>query len=421
MRKSLRGAADLGVRQAWLWKHRGHHRDPAGGSLTRLLVDVSAIIRHDAQTGIQRVVRAVWSELSQRNGQGFEVQPVFATNAHGYCYAPTRFLEHDVSATTRAVVRVRPGDKFLGLDLSAHLLPKYREQLRAWRHHGATIHLVVYDLLPLVRPEWFTPSSANNFRKWVEILTEDADQAICISDHVAHELRGYLARTAADRSIAIGRLRMGADISGSIPSSGLSPEVRQVLDQLRFRRAILMVGTVEPRKGYDAALDAFDHLWRTEQGAPDLVLVGKGGWKTAELQQRIRMHPQSGRRLHWFDRVSDEGLCQLYEACRGVLIASRGEGFGLPLVEAAMHRRHVLARDLPVFRERDLPNVLYFSSDEPRALGGRLMDLLKAADSRPGPPMELATWKDCVAGLLGEIGLPLPQQRDAGFPLRKAS
>jgi len=46
-------------------------------------------------------------------------------------------------------------------------------------------------------------------------------------------------------------------------------------------------------------------------------------------------------------------------------MASHWEGFGLPLAEAMMQRRHVLARDLPVFREQNRPNVLFFEADRP--------------------------------------------------------
>ena len=149
MRRLIR-AANAGARQAWLWRHGRAFGDRPDGS-RRVSWSCTAIMRHDAQTGIQRVVRAVWSELRQRDGRGFDLTPVYASTAHGYCYAPTDFLERRHSGDWQEPVRVAAGDKFLGLDLSAHLLPKYRRQLKAWRAHGATIHMVVYDLLPLER------------------------------------------------------------------------------------------------------------------------------------------------------------------------------------------------------------------------------------------------------------------------------
>jgi glycosyltransferase involved in cell wall biosynthesis len=394
--------ADIGARRAWLWRNRFRFGCAGNNEQSRVLVDVSAIMRHDAQTGIQRVVRGVWSELSARNGDGFLAQPVYATNRQGYCYAPADFLESRPRRLKGEPVGLAPGDKFLGLDLSAHLLPKYRQQLRAWRKHGGSVHVVVYDLLPLERPEWFTEAASNHFRKWTELLASEVDDAICISDQVARQLGVKLNGTAGPR---IGRLHMGADISASRPSTGLSNDVRAALERMRECPTILMVGTIEPRKGYEVALNAFEYLWQTNPAdAANLVIVGKSGWMTSALQNRLLSHPDLGTRLSWLDRVSDEGLGLLYEAARGVLVTSRGEGFGLPLIEATTHRRHVLARDLPVFREQCLPNVLYFEDDSPPALARHLIDLLHASVRRPSA-VDLPTWGDSVDRLLVEIGV----------------
>ncbi len=419
--KQLGHAANLGVRCAWLWRNRDGFGEALDGGPTRLLVDVSAIIRHDAQTGIQRVVRAIWSELRRRSGTSFRVVPVFASSAHGYCYAPADFLERKTLTAPLEPARAGTGDKFLGLDLAAHLLPKYRRQLKAWRSHGATIHLIVYDLFPLFHPDWFTPSAVANFRKWLDVVACDANQAICISDHVAGELRRVLDRMPARGQLSISRFQLGADIAASVPSSGIADALRRVVEHLRFRPAILMVGTVEPRKGYEAALAAFEHIWRTRASeSPDLVMVGRAGWKTERLQATIRSHPEFGRRLHWFDQMSDEGLCVLYDACRGLLMASRGEGWGLPLIEASLHRRYVLARDLPVFREHGVPNIIYFDDDRPSALGQRVIDLA-ALGQNPAPVADLPSWSDSADGLLNALGIAPEQDARVVSPLRKAS
>ena len=372
----------------------------------RLLVDVSMIVHHDAQTGVQRVVRAVWKELQRRDGDGFKLVPVYASLDHGYAYAPLDIFVHPKIMAKPQPVMANAGDKFLGLDLSAHFLPKYRSQVRAWRANGATIHLVVYDLLPILRPEGFNNATAVHFRKWFAILAKEADQAICISKQVSRDLRDRLTSSAQTSKLSIVNMAMGGDIAASRPSSGICKEVSLLLDRLRFRPAILMVGTIEPRKGYETAIAAFEHLWRSRSGeAPDLVIVGKGGWKTLAMQNKIRCHPEHNIRLHWLDSVSDEGLCRLYDSCRGLFMASRAEGFGLPLVEAATHRRHVLARDLPVFREQSVPNVSYFEDDDVETLGERLMELTAlGAKGRPAVP-NLPTWSASVDALLKDIGI----------------
>jgi glycosyltransferase involved in cell wall biosynthesis len=385
-------------------------------------VDVSAIIQHDAQTGIQRVVRSVWSQLLKRSGNGFEAVPIYATSTQGYCYAPRNFLDRDFRRLSARAVSAAPGDKFLALDLSAHLLPKYKGQLKAWRAHGATLHFVVYDLLPLLRPEWFSTAAVTHFNKWFQLLATEADQAICISDQVASDLRDRLKTIGIHPGPAIGRLEMGGDIEASVPTTGVCNDLSALLEKLRSRPAILMVGTVEPRKGYDVALTAFEHLWRSNPAkAPDLIIVGKSGWKTEQLQVRLREHPERGRRLHWFDQMSDEGLCLLYGASKGILMASRGEGFGLPVIEAASHGRPILARDIPIFREHQLPNVGFFKDDAPISLGASIMKLTQVSPDLNSSVSRCTTWHESVGKLLADMGLAPQKQHVSEQELRHAS
>lgn len=414
--------AAVAARHTWLWRNRRDFARSASGNVPRVLVDVSAIYRQDAQTGIQRVVRAVWAELRRRSGSEFEAIPVVATGTAGYCYADSGFLGQQCNVISSNVARAGPTDIFLALDLAAHLLPKYRSQVRAWRRNGAAIKVVVYDLLPLTHPKWFTSTAVRNFRSWFRFLAAEADQAICISETVRGELRRMLSLTEGRSSLKLSRMELAGDIGASVPSVGVDSESAAVLERMRLRPSILMVGTVEPRKGYDFALSAFEHLWRTHpSAAPDLVIVGKPGWKTAPLQERIRSHSEHGRRLHWLTQVSDEALCKFYEHCRGVFVPSYDEGFGLPLIEAAMARRRVLARDLPVFREQSHSNLLFFDNDaDPPAVGEQLVKLTKLGRSTISD-ISLPSWKTCVDGLLRQIGIEQSPMSPAKSALRKAS
>lgn len=392
-------------RFAWQWRHRTVISAKHHSGLPRLLVDVSGIIQNDNRTGIQRVVRAVLVELARRNGEGFQLIPVYATATHGYCYASADYAEGLTTLRNPVPVQVSAGDKFLGLDLTSHIMPKYKQQLQSWQEHGVTIHIVVYDLLPLLHPDWFTPAAHKHFTNWIKLLATQADQAICISKIVASNLADRLGEHEPNSNLTITSIKLGADIANSQPSTGVCGQVDALLTRLKSRPAILMVGTIEPRKGHDIALDAFELLWRTEgPEAPDLVIVGRSGWKTEGLQQRIRSHREHGARLHWLDQVTDEGLGRLYEACRGVFIPSHAEGFGLPLAEAAAHHRYVLARNLPVLHEQGLNNVAYFSSNAPGALGPKLMEL-----AAKGPAIESSihatTWNDCVDNLIKALNI----------------
>lgn len=378
----------------------------------QLLVDVSVVYRSDARTGIQRVVRALLLQLLKSPPLGYSVRPVFATAKQGYCYANPNFLEplSSASASVGTAVAVKNGDLFLGLDLAAHLLPRHQAQVLAWKRSGVKVHMLVYDLLPLQYPAWFNDKTTRNFRRWIKWVAVYADSAICISDTVKTELGAWLVAkfSLPPTALPASTIVLGADISASAPSDGVPPDAEFLLARLRNTPSVLMIGTLEPRKGHEQALAAFDLLWQKQGATPMLVIVGQSGWKTDTLQAQLRTHPQMGKRLIWLEDASDEFLARLYTNCSGVLVASRAEGFGLPLIEAAMHGKPVLARNIPVFREATIPLVSYFDGDNALDLATAISSwlVLKPVPNVQAAPLQWSTWQHSAQQLASALDLP---------------
>lgn len=330
----------------------------------QLLLDVSAIVHHDLKTGIERVTRALLAQITLNPPEGWAVEPVYATTDRpGYRYARQfmcRFLNIPTDWAEDAPVQVWPGDVFFGLDFHPHVVPAQESTLQSWRDRGISVYFVVYDLLPVLMPEVFPEGSKEGHQRWLNTITR-FDGALCISRAVADELYDWL-QTFGDkrhRPFALHWFHLGADVDNSAPTRGLPGDAPQILHSLKDRPTFLMVGTIEPRKGYLQTLQAFDSLWA--QGADiNLVIVGKEGWKPVPDNQRrdiprtiqaLRNHNELGKRLFWLEGISDEYLEQVYAASTCLIAASYGEGFGLPLIEAAQHGLPMLVRDIPVFRE----------------------------------------------------------------------
>ena len=376
----------------------------------QLLVDVSVIINNDSHTGIQRVVRALLLQLFRYPPIGCRVRPVFSTRKQGYHYAPDQFGLPDAQASSlnrAAAVKVGPGDIFLGLDLAAHLLPLHKIQLAQWKRSGADIHIIVYDLLPVLHPHWFNSKTTRNFHRWLRTIAIFADSVICISNTVKAELDDWLFQKYSIKRgvIPINTIPLGADIESSAPSRGLPGNSAQLLMALASKPFVMMVGTLEPRKGHSQILLAFEELW---QQACDinLVFVGKPGWKTETLQQRLRAHPQDKAHLYWLDNASDEFLELLYAGCAGVIVASEAEGFGLPLIEAQYHNKPVLARDIPVLREIGGNFVTFFSGTSNESLVNEIECwLAKIAVGQMPHSAPQHTWEDSAHELLAHLGL----------------
>lgn len=166
-----------------------------------------------------------------------------------------------------------------------------------------------------------------------------------------------------------------------------------------------MVGTVEPRKGHAQALAAFEQLWN-EGLDVNLVIVGKYGWIMERFLETLRHHPELGRRLFWLDGISDEYLEKVYTSCKCLIAASKAEGFGLPLVEAAQHNMPIIARDIPVFREVAGDHAFYFKGDEPLDLASAIKEWLELyrENRHPGSDgIQCLTWKESTKNLLDVI------------------
>ncbi len=337
----------------------------------QLLVDVSAIVDHDLRTGTQRVTRAVLNEMfSSPRLSDLRIEPVYATN-RCYSYAQKftcSMLGIDGKWAGDGALDLSPGDIFFGLDPAVYKVPERVGELAGMRHRGVGVYFFVYDLLPIVHPEWFPPEAESIFSRWIEAIYEVADGAICDSMATASTVRDWV-KSYGERSTAfkIGFCHLGYDIESSIPTGGMTIEIDRLIRRLDEELTFLVVGTLEPRKGHSQVLSAFEQLWR-EGRQVNLVFVGKQGWMVEDLVRRIRSHSELGRYLHWFEEASDEDLGRLYQAASCLVASSYDEGFGLPIVEAARHGVPVIARDIPVFREVARDGALYFDGLSPKDL-----------------------------------------------------
>lgn len=401
-----------GLRRRWASRRFDFEAPPPTAS-KQLLVDVSIIIQNDASTGIQRVVRALLGQLQGMSLAGFTVIPVFASRDHGYCRA--RWMADGTirmaggHALSRCRVWPSAGDVFLGLDLAANIVPYAESEIAGWRRKGVSINFVVYDLLPLTNPDWFVTSTVRNYSRWIDAVARQADRCICISMTVAQMLTQELAARSAGPLPEVTSIPLGSDLAASYPSRGFPAEIASLREWLRRHRVLLSVGTIEPRKGQQQLLAALSQHWQAEPTSDiALLVVGRPGWKTADLQAQLRDHPEQGGRLRWLEGASDELLAEFYTDVAGLVAASHGEGFGLPLLEALAHGTPVLARDLPVFREIGGSLFDYFDDDAPERLAARLQSWLDQA-WRPSAETvaALPRWADSAAALARCIGVLL--------------
>ena len=384
----------------------------------QLLVDVTTIAHNDLRTGIERVVRAqVLALLRQPQAQHsrLRIEPVRLSFDEGrwqyrYAHAWTQsLLDIAPDGAPDHVVDVQAGDIMFGADYApAAVTAAAREGLYSgWRARGITVQFQVFDLLPVLQPDFFPPGADRVHAAWLDAIGAAADQLICISEAVAQDMRHWLQDAGAGTP-RVRSLHLGADFDGAEGSA--QPAVRASA----VRPVLLMVGTIEPRKGHLQALAAFELLW--EQGIDvGLTIVGGEGWKgLAQAERRTiprivstlaRLQKAQPQRLRWLQGIDDAALEKLYLDSACLLAPSEGEGFGLPLIEAARHGLPVLARDLPVFREVGGERISYFTGSDGAALAQAITVWLadNARGATGGGALPWLSWDSHAARLLPMI------------------
>jgi glycosyltransferase involved in cell wall biosynthesis len=252
----------------------------------------------------------------------------------------------------------------------------------------------------------FPAGAEKSHHAWLTVVAE-SDGCVCISKTVADELLDWFKAygSTRQRPFKIDWFHLGADVENSRPSLGLPNEAGQVLDQLSTCPTFLTVGTIESRKGQAQTLAAFEQLW--SQGIQvNLVIVGKQGWMVENLVEKLRNHPERSKRLFWLEGISDEYLEKVYAASTCLIAPSEGEGFGLPLIEAAQHKLPIIARDIPVFREVAGEYAYYFSGLKANDLEETIKKWLKLNEKEQAPTSEnlpWLTWEQSTKQLLANI------------------
>lgn len=112
-------------------------------------------------------------------------------------------------------------------------------------------------------------------------------------------------------------------------------ELSNILNEngLIYKKYLLYVGTVEPRKNIEFLLDVYDVLPEIIKRNFPLVIVGHEGWNSQSIHDKVKAAEQKGS-VKYLGFASNEDLPLLYSGASIFIYPSLYEGFGLPVLEA---------------------------------------------------------------------------------------
>lgn len=369
-------------------------RAAATRACRRVLIDVSEVAKVDARSGIQRVVRNFCIGLQAiAKTAGFEVQPVrWEDGGMRYANLYARTALGFPSFEPDSMAEARPNDLLFMLD-SSWLIPERFDPFhkQVWRAGGEVVWMV-YDLIPLLFPQTCDPGMPPAFERWLSHAVATADGFICISESSRYDLEGYIDKHQGLRRRPWTRsVWLGCDLdSGRL---GSVSEQAMALDRsLRGAPYFIAVGTIEPRKDHTTILAAFERLWAKGCDCA-LLIAGKKGWNVDAFVERLRNHDQIGKRLFWFEGLTDTDMSYLMGGAHALIQASLAEGFGLPIIEAAAQGTASILSDIPVFREIAGDEATYFPPRDPDALADAIETCSGVAKRGPVAAVKTLSWE----------------------------
>lgn len=321
----------------------------------RIFLDVSHIAEFDHQSGIQRVVKEITHSFYCSARYGFDPVAVrlegnALVKATDWLHTRGLLLPHEITGNAKKdVVEFRKGDVLFMLDSSWTRFKEFFPVFEKARSAHVPIYTVVHDLLPIRLPSCFEEGAKEWFEGWLRDAISVSNGLVCVSRTTAEDVISYVKSNPSlskSPNLKVGYWHHGSDFSKQFVRN----EPMAKVAKMATKPYILMVGSIEPRKSHQLALDAMEILW--DQGFElCLCIAGKEGWMVSHLMERLRLHPQLGKKLFLFEGPSDADIHFLYSKSSGLFFPSMGEGFGLPLIEAANYGIPIICSDIPVFHE----------------------------------------------------------------------
>jgi glycosyltransferase involved in cell wall biosynthesis len=317
-----------------------------------------------------------------------------------------------LNEATTGPLQLGPGDVIIsgGLDWEHKDLRSIYALKRAYGFRYAAI---VYDLIPLIYPQYVVPTYIDLLHDYFGELLWVCDYAMCISQCSE---RDFLAHCEANQ--VKGPLATHFPLGSSLPVERAALEDEEFPAELEGMRYCLFVSTLEPRKNHRVLYQAWERLLRTGVVDPTrfrMVFVGRPGWAVGDLLHEISYNPWTRDTVVRLEGVSDALLGELYRRADFSLFPSFYEGYGLPLAEALAYGKPCLSSDRGSLPEVGGDMVRYLDPEDVPAWAhamGELFNnpaLLEAQADRIARDYRPDTWADAgkaffdrLQGLMGQ-------------------
>ena len=219
---------------------------------------------------------------------------------------------------------------------------------------------------------------------WNLLRTDWGARQVVVSDLRRLELAELL--DLSPRSIQV--IPNGLDRATFFKLSAATLILLEQIDLAEAGPILLLPVRLTPRKNIELALQVLAELRRTLPQATLIVTgpLGPHNADNANYFARLKsLRAELGllNAANFFaelddDFLPDEVIADFFRLADAVILPSREEGFGIPLIEAAFSRLPVFCSDISPLRDLGQDDVTYFTLDEsPESIAARIATRLK--------------------------------------------
>ena len=234
---------------------------------------------------------------------------------------------------------------------------------------------------------WTTPryrAELHDGYPWDLLRTDWGARHVVVSDLRRRELAELLGISPASIKV----IPNGLDRAAFFKLSAATLTLLEQIDLSEADPILLLPVRLTPRKNIELALQVLAALQRTLPHATLIVTGPLGPHNAANADyfarlKNLRAELGLSAAAHFFaelndDFLPDEVIADFYRLADALILPSREEGFGIPLIEAAFSRLPVFCSDISPLHDLGQDDVTYFALDEPpESIAAKIVARLK--------------------------------------------
>ncbi len=223
----------------------------------------------------------------------------------------------------------------------------------------------IHDMIPLSHPE-FQDWLQSAYLRWALVRAARRSTAVLTNSETTKSEIVRFAGVPAEK----------VTVCGLGPGSSLDRGGTAYVP-FPFRKFLLCLGTLEPRKNLSTLFSALALMDRDLR----LIVVGGQGWKTSPIFRQLRELGIENR-VHFAGYLEDSELPAFFGVCEAFVFPSLYEGFGMPILEAMACGALVLTSDRGAMKEVAGDAAGYFDPEDPRSIADAIEKFVVRGEGR---------------------------------------